>query len=66
MDEVLRDLVVIGLIALVCFAGAVEYVYWRLGFDKIVGHLHAIELCGEANRNRLDFICSRVAIKNVA
>lgn len=43
MDEVIRDLVVLGLIALVCFAGAVEYVYWRFGFDKMLERLDCIE-----------------------
>lgn len=66
MDEVIRDLVVIGLIALVCFAGAVEYVYWRLGFDKLEAGIKQMELNGQAALNRLDFICSRVAIKHVA
>ena len=66
MDEVVRDLVVLAGIAALCFVGAVEYVYWRFGCDKMVAHLQAIELSGAAMTNRLDFICSRVAIRNVA
>ena len=43
MDEVIRDLVVLGLIASLCFVGAAEYVYWRFGFDRIVDHLRLIQ-----------------------
>lgn len=43
MDEAIRDLVVLGGIVALCFVGALEYVYWRFGFDKIVASLHRIE-----------------------
>lgn len=43
MDEALRDLAVLAAIAALCFVGAAEYVYWRFGFDKIVGSLSSIQ-----------------------
>lgn len=66
MDEVIRDLVVIGLIGLVCFAGAAEYVYWRFGFDKIVASLHRLEENTMASRIHLNNMVNALHGRRVA
>ena len=66
MDEVVRDLVVIGLIALVCFAGAVEYVYWRFGVDKIVASLQRIEHHSRWTQVHMDQMRTMLAGRKVA
>lgn len=65
MDEALRDLVVIGLIALVCFVGAVEYVYWRFGVDKIQERLEGIYKHEGINGMALDGIAKAMGLRRV-
>ncbi|HVH86013.1 MAG TPA: hypothetical protein VM912_04760 [Terriglobales bacterium] len=66
MDEVIRDLVVIGLIALVCFAGAVEYVYWRLGYDKIVSSLEILAKAEQFRTARIIAYARKAGTSEVA
>lgn len=43
MNDLIADLWVIAAIVALCFVGAVEYVYWRFGVDKILDSLQHIE-----------------------